>query len=207
MTPKTVAKVDKGGLIVITGPSGVGKGTLLNRLCQRYPDLFRLSVSVTTRSPRPQEVDGREYFFWDRQKFEQARQAGFFLEWAEYADNLYGTPKQQVEDTIAQGKWVLLEIDLEGARQIAQTFPEALRIFIAPPSMAVLEERLRKRLTDSEEAIAKRLAHAAIEMAAMDEFDYVIVNDDLEEAVAELETAILGEETWQKSANSSSGSS
>lgn len=205
MTPKTAARVDKGGLIVITGPSGVGKGTLLSRLCQRYPDLFQLSVSVTTRSPRPHEVDGREYFFWDRGKFEQAKQEGFFLEWAEYADNLYGTPKQQVEETIAKGKWVLLEIDLAGARQIAQTFPEALRIFIAPPSMSVLEERLRKRLTDSEEAIAKRLAHAEIEMAAMDEFDCVIVNDDLEEAVAELETAIFGEETWQELANSSSG--
>ncbi len=186
--------MNKGGLIVITGPSGVGKGTLLAGLCHRYPDLFRFSVSVTTRPPRPNEVDGREYYFWHRPKFEQACQEGFFLEWAEYAGNLYGTPRKAVEETIATGKWVLLEIDLLGARQIAQTFPRALRIFIAPPSLEILEQRLRQRSTEPEEAIQKRLYHATIEMAAMDEFDYVIVNDDLEEAMEALETAIFGEE-------------
>jgi guanylate kinase len=187
--------VNKGGLIVITGPSGVGKGTLLSRLCDRYGDLFQVSVSVTTRPPRPHEVDGKDYFFWSREQFEEARAQGFFLEWAEYAGNLYGTPKEPVEKTIAAGKWVLLEIDLAGARQIAQTFPRAMRIFIAPPSMAVLEERLRKRSTEPEESIAKRLDHAKIELGAMDEFDYVIVNGDLEEALGELEAAIFGEES------------
>lgn len=184
---------NRGGLIVVTGPSGVGKGTLLNRLCWRYPEVFQLSISVTTRSPRPHEVDGKEYYFWTRDKFEQARQEGFFLEWAEYAGNLYGTPRTPVEDRIAQGKWVLLEIDLLGARQIAQTFPQALRIFIAPPSMEVLEARLRNRSTEPEEAIAKRLYHATIELEAMDEFDYVVVNEDLDASINALETAIFAE--------------
>lgn len=187
--------VNKGGLIVITGPSGVGKGTLLNGLCNRYPGLFSFSVSVTTRPPRPHEVNGREYFFWQRSQFEEACQGDFFLEWAEYAGNLYGTPRQAVEEKIAEGKWVLLEIDLMGARQIAQTFPGALRIFIAPPSLEILEQRLRQRSTEPEEAVQKRLAHAKIEMAARAEFDYVIVNDDLEEAMEALETAIFGEDS------------
>ncbi|MCA1903710.1 MAG: guanylate kinase [Cyanobacteria bacterium KgW148] len=189
---------NKGGLIVITGPSGVGKGTLLSHLCDRYPELFAFSVSVTTRPPRPHEVEGREYYFWQRDKFMQACQEGFFLEWAEYAGNLYGTPKAPVEAMIQQGKWVLLEIDLTGARQIARTFPQAMRIFIAPPSLVELEARLRKRSTEPEEVIAQRLHHATIELAALDEFDYVIVNDDLEESIDALENAIFGEQPWQE---------
>ncbi|CAN1213609.1 guanylate kinase [Tumidithrix helvetica PCC 7403] len=180
-----------GQLIVVTGPSGVGKGTLLQILCDRHQGKILFSISVTTRQPRVGEVDGREYFFWTRQKFEQSRAEGEFLEWAEYAGNLYGTPRRAIEDWIALGQIVLLEIELEGARQVAQTFPSAKRIFIAPPSMEVLEQRLRQRSTDSDEAIAKRLEHARKEVAAAPEFDQIIINDNLEDALQQLEKAIF----------------
>lgn len=180
----------KGKLLVITGPSGVGKGTLLGALADRYPQKFVFSVSGTTRSPRAGEINGVNYFFYSREEFAHKQDLGMFLESAEYAGNLYGTPKQPVEEAIAQGKIVILEIELEGARQIARTFP-ALKIFIAPPSMQVLEQRLRQRQQDSESAIARRLNHAEIEMAASAEFDLVIINNDLETALGELEKAIF----------------
>lgn len=180
-------KLSEGKLIVVTGPSGVGKGTLLRKLIDRYPDRILFSISATTRSPRAGEEHGREYFFWDRAEFEKKRDAGEFLEWAEYAGNLYGTPRQ----AIAIGKIVLLEIELEGARQVAKSFPSAQRIFIAPPSMAVLESRLRDRSTDSEAQIIKRLHHANLEVAAANEFDITIINDDLEIALQQLESAMF----------------
>jgi guanylate kinase len=186
--------MEKGKLLVITGPSGVGKGTLLNALAAKYPDRFIFSVSATTRSPRTGEVDGVNYYFYSRPEFELKRDTGMFLESAEYAGNLYGTPRQPVEIAIAQAKIVILEIELEGARQIAQTFPTAQKIFIAPPSMQVLEQRLRQRDQDSEEAIARRLSHAQLELAASDEFDLVIINNDLETALNELEKAIFSDE-------------
>ncbi|NUN63382.1 guanylate kinase [Pseudanabaena biceps] len=184
-------KSDTGKLIVITGPSGVGKGMLLRKLLERYPDRIFFSISATTRSPRDGEQNGREYFFWSRLEFEQKRDDGEFLEWAEYAGNLYGTPLSAINQAISLGRIVILEIELEGARQVAISFPSAKRIFISPPSMEVLERRLRDRSTDSDEQILKRLHHAKLEIAAAAEFDVAIVNDDLAIALEQLEKAIL----------------
>jgi len=181
----------KGKLLVVTGPSGVGKGTLLAALAAKYPQRFVFSISGTTRSPRAGEIDGINYYFYSRSEFEQKRNLGMFLESAEYAGNLYGTPRSPVEAAIAQCKIVVLEIELEGARQIARTFPNAQKIFIAPPSMQVLEQRLRIRNQDPESAIARRLSHAEIEMSASEEFDLVIINNNLEIALEELEKAIF----------------
>jgi guanylate kinase len=179
-----------GKLIVLTGPSGVGKGTLLRSLLQRHPE-FYLSTSVTTRSPRPGEVHGRDYFFASRDEFEQMVAAGELLEWAEFAGNCYGTPRQPVEEQISQGNWVILEIELQGARQIFQTFPAAVRLFIMPPSLEELEQRLRGRGQDAEQAIERRLQRAKEEVQAVQEFDICIVNDDLERALAEIEATLL----------------
>jgi len=179
-----------GKLIVFTGPSGVGKGTLLRSLLRRHPELY-FSISVTTRAPRPGEVDGKHYYFVTRPQFEQMVAAGELLEWAEFAGNYYGTPRRAVEQQIQQGRWVVLEIELEGARQIRQTFPNALRIFILPPSLQELENRLRDRAQDSEQAILRRLKRAEAELEAADEFDFQVVNDNLEKALDRLEAALF----------------
>jgi guanylate kinase len=179
-----------GKLIVFTGPSGVGKGTLLRSLLRRHPELY-FSISVTTRAPRPGEVDGQHYYFVTRPQFEQMVAAGELLEWAEFAGNYYGTPRRPVEQQIQRGHWVVLEIEIEGARQIRQTFPDALRIFILPPSLQELENRLRDRATDSEQAILRRLKRAEAELEAADEFDFQVVNDNLEKALARLEAALF----------------
>ncbi|MBD2497373.1 guanylate kinase [Nostoc sp. FACHB-280] len=179
-----------GKLIVLTGPSGVGKGTLMRSLLQRHPQLY-YSVSVTTRSPRPGEIDGKNYYFINRSKFEQLVAQGEFLEWAEFAGNYYGTPRETVVNQIQSGKLVVLEIELEGARQIRASFPNALSIFILPPSFDELEKRIRGRGQDSEESISRRLVRAKAEVAAADEFDIQIVNDDFETALAAVEAAIF----------------
>ncbi|QUS60252.1 guanylate kinase [Synechocystis sp. PCC 7338] len=181
----------KGQLIVLTGPSGVGKGTLVQLLLERHPHWF-LSISATTRSPRAGEEDGRSYYFLSKEEFQTWIGEEKLLEWAEYAGNYYGTPRQPVEAQIAQGKTVLLEIEVLGARQIKQTFPSARRIFILPPSVEVLEERLRGRGSDSETAIAKRLTQAQQELQAAGEFDHQLVNDDLERALNHL-IGLIGE--------------
>lgn len=178
-----------GRLTVITGPSGVGKGTLVARLLQRHPALW-LSVSATTRSPRPGEIDGQHYFFLTRDDFEARVASGGFLEWAEFAGHLYGTPRPPVEAQLAQGRPVLLEIELEGARQVRRSFPAAFQLLIKPPSFEELERRIRGRGTDADEAIARRLARARVELEAEAEFDAVLVNADLETAVAELERIV-----------------
>lgn len=179
-----------GKLIVLTGPSGVGKGTLLRSLLQRHPDLY-LSVSATTRQPRPGEVDGKDYFFLSRPQFERMITNGEFLEWAEFAGNLYGTPKSAVEEQIRRGQWVILEIELEGARQIRNSFADALRIFILPPSLPELEYRIRARGQDTEEAITRRLQRAQEEIDAATEFDLQIVNDDFDDTLERIEDALF----------------
>jgi guanylate kinase len=171
---------------VITGPSGVGKGTLVGRLLSRHPRIW-LSVSATTRAPRPGEVEGQSYFFLSRERFEQQVADGGFLEWAEFAGNLYGTPRQPVEQHLAAGRPVLLEIELEGARQVRHSFPAGFQLLIQPPSLEELERRIRGRGTDAEEAIQRRLALARVELAAEAEFDATLVNGDLDQALAELE--------------------
>jgi guanylate kinase len=175
-----------GRLTVITGPSGVGKGTLVNRLLARHPAIW-LSVSATTRAPRPGEQEGVHYFFLKPPAFEALVAGGGLLEWAAFAGNSYGTPRRPVEEQLAEGRPVLLEIELEGARQVRESFPGAFQLFVAPPSFAELERRIRGRGTDSEEAIARRLARAQVELEAAPEFDAVLVNADLEAALLELE--------------------
>jgi guanylate kinase len=178
-----------GRLIVLTGPSGVGKGTLLKALLANHPELY-LSVSATTRSPREGEVDGVHYYFYDRDRFEQTIATGALLEWAEFAGNYYGTPIEPVKAQLALGRSIILEIELAGARQVADIFPDALRIFILPPDLATLEARIRDRGTDTPAAIERRLEQAKVEIAARDEFDYQIVNDDFQTALAELDRLV-----------------
>jgi guanylate kinase len=177
-------------IIVLTGPSGVGKGTLVKLLLARHPELY-LSISATTRNPRPGEIDGKHYYFVTKEEFEQTIETGQLLEWAEYAGNYYGTPRDRVQEQIDLGRSVLLEIEVVGARQIKQAFPQTLCIFILPPSVSELERRLRGRGKDSEDAIARRLKRAQEELAASTEFDRQIVNDNLESALAEIEAAIF----------------
>ncbi len=171
-------------VFVITGPSGVGKGTLIRGLRERYPGL-ELSVSATTRAPRAGEVDGRDYWFLTSDEFDERLRAGAFLEHATYAGNRYGTLKQEVEDDP-----VVLEIEVQGARQVAETMPEAVRVFIAPPSDDALRARLIGRGTDSLEDVERRLATAREELRAQAEFPHVIYNDRLEDAVDALEELV-----------------
>ena len=183
-----------GGVLVVTGPSGVGKGTLITRLLERVPRLT-LSVSATTRPPRPGEVEGRDYHFLSPEEFEKRLLRNEFLEHAMYAGNHYGTPRDEI-DRADDG--LVLEIEVEGARQVRERLPEALQVFIAPPSPEALRQRLIKRGTDSEEQMRRRLARAEEELAARSEFKHVIVNDDLAKAVAELErlaARIVGPQT------------
>ncbi len=184
---KLGCKLDMTGkLIVLTGPSGVGKGTLLKALLTRHPELS-LSISATTRLPRAGEVEGVHYYFYARDRFEAKIAAGAFLEWAEFAGNYYGTPIDPVQTQLDSGNSIILEIELAGARQVAKIFPAAVRIFILPPDLATLEARIRDRGTDSPEAIEQRLAQANVEIAARNEFDYQIINDNFEVALAELD--------------------
>jgi guanylate kinase len=179
-------------VFVITGPSGVGKGTLIARLLERVPAL-ELSVSATTREPREGEVDGREYHFLSPEEFDRSIAERDFLEFATYSGNRYGTLRSEVERWLEAGRSVVLEIEVQGARQVRAAMPESVQVFIAPPDPAVLRERLLGRGTDSAAAIDARLAVAAQELAAQDEFAHRVVNDDAERAAAELEEIVRAE--------------
>jgi guanylate kinase len=176
-------------LFVLAAPSGAGKTTLVKALVQRNPDL-RFSVSYTTRKPRDSEKPGQDYVFVKEEEFRKLQNAGEMLESAEVFDNFYGTSRSQVERLLADGHNVLLEIDWQGARQVRESMPECVSIFILPPSRDELERRLRGRRTDSEQVIARRLRDALGDMSHWNEFDYVIINDDLDKAIGEL-VAIL----------------
>ncbi len=180
-----------GKLFVIAAPSGAGKTSLVRALMQQEPAL-KFSISCTTRPPRPTEVHERDYFFISPQQFEHMVRTGAFLEQAQVFDNRYGTPRAQVEQALAAGQDLILEIDWQGAQQIRAAMPESISIFILPPSRQALEERLRNRRTDSPEVIARRLRDAVADMAHWSEFDYVIVNDRFENALAQLQAIVAG---------------
>jgi guanylate kinase len=179
-------------VFVITGPSGVGKGTLIRELLKRLPDL-ELSISATTREPRQGEVDGRDYHFLSPEQFEQRMRREDFLEYATYSGHRYGTLRTEVERRLASGHSVVLEIEVQGARQVRAAMRESIQVFIAPPEPAVLRERLDARGTDGPEAIDARLEVAEQELAAQDEFAHIVVNDDLGRAAAELEGIVRAE--------------
>lgn len=172
-------------LTVLSGPSGVGKSTVVTKLRALEPNVW-VSVSVTTRAPRPGEVDGVAYHFVDRAEFDRMIEAGEFLEHAEFAGNCYGTPRAPVLQHLADGVPTLLEIELEGARQVRRAMPESRLVFLAPPSAQDLVGRLQRRATDTAADVAARLARAEVEMAAAGEFDDVVVNSDVDRAAAEL---------------------
>ena len=179
-------------VFVITGPSGVGKGTLIADLLRRLPEL-ELSVSATTRPPREGEIDGRDYHFLTAEDFDRRVEAGEFLEFATYSGNRYGTLRSEIERRLEAGRSVVLEIEVQGARQVRAAMPESVQIFIAPPEPAALRRRLRERGKDSAEAIDARLAVAAQELAAKDEFAHQVVNDELDRAAAGLERVVRAE--------------
>ena len=173
-------------LFVISGSSGVGKGTLIKEFLKRNPE-YKLSVSCTTRKPRVGEIDGENYFFISKEQFLSYINQNEFLEWAEFSGNMYGTQKTYVQEKLAEGKKIILEIDTQGALNVKKVMPEAILIFILPPSYEELEARLRGRQTESEEAIQKRLEFTRLELENSKSFDFTIVNDELNKAVGELE--------------------
>jgi guanylate kinase len=187
----SLAHNDAARLFVIAAPSGAGKTTLVHALVTRNPEL-RFSISYTTRTKRRNEADGVDYLFVTKDRFEELRARGEMLESAEVFDNLYGTSRAQVEEHLASGHSVVLEIDWQGARQVRKSMPDCISLFILPPSLGELERRLRDRRTDSDAVIERRLRDAVSDMSHWNEFDHVIINDDLDIAVAELEAALAG---------------
>lgn len=179
-------------LFVISGSSGVGKGTVLKGFLEKNPD-FMLSISCTTRAPRKGEIDGVNYFFISKDEFQNCIDNDKFLEWAEFAGNFYGTKKKYINQCLEEGKNVILEIDTQGALQVKKQMPEAVLIFIAPPSLEELEARLRGRHTEDEATIQKRLEQVRAEIKRSENFDYRIVNDKLEDAILRLEEIVKGE--------------
>ena len=181
----------KGKLFVFAAPSGAGKTTLVHAVVTKHPEL-RFSISYTTRKPRRNEADGVDYLFVTKSEFMRLRDRGEMLEYAEVFDNYYATSRSQVEEHLADDRSVVLEIDWQGARQVRESMPECVTIFILPPSVEELERRLRDRRTDAPEVIERRLRDALSDMSHWDEFDHVIINDDLNQAISDLEDVLVG---------------
>ena len=189
--------MSKGILVVVSGFSGSGKGTVMKRLMEKY-DNYALSVSVTTRNPRPGEKDGEAYFFRTKEEFEQLIREDGLIEYAQYVENYYGTPRKYVEEQLAAGKDVILEIEIQGAMKIREKFPDTLLVFVCPPSMGELKNRLVGRGTETLDVINGRLRRAVEESKGMDKYDYLLINDDLEECVDTLhETCTAARRAWQ----------
>lgn len=186
--------------MVFAAPSGAGKTTLVHAVVTKHPEL-RFSISYTTRKPRPNEANGVDYLFVDEAEFMRLRDQGELLEYAEVFDHYYATSRSQVEKHLTDHRNVILEIDWQGARQVRESMPECVTIFILPPSVEELERRLRDRRTDSPEVIARRLRDALSDMSHWDEFDYVIINDDLDRAVSDLEAVLTDEGEASSTAN------
>ena len=167
-------------LIILTGPSGVGKGTVVKEILDKEKNIW-LSISATTRGPREGEKDGENYYFMDKKKFKEMIEQDLFLEWAQFAGNYYGTPLSSVNEKIKKGFTVLLEIEVEGAKQIKEKFPNSLSIFLLPPDKAELERRIRNRGTENEESIKKRLSRANYEISASNDFDFSLINQNVNE--------------------------
>lgn len=184
--------VRKGILIVVSGFSGAGKGTIMKELLRKY-EQYALSVSATTREPREGEVQGKDYFFKTREAFEQMIAKGELIEYACYVNNYYGTPKAYVEEKLSEGRDVILEIEIQGARKIKSQFPEAVLLFVTTKSAQVLKERLSRRGTETQEIIDQRLERAVQESEGIEEYDYLVVNDDLEICVEEIHSIIESE--------------
>ena len=179
----------KGIIIVVSGFSGAGKGTIMKELTKRY-DQYALSISATTRSPREGEENGREYFFITTEEFEKLIAEDGLIEHAKYVNNYYGTPRKYVEEKLSQGIDVILEIEIQGALQIKEQYKDAVLLFVMPPSAQVLEKRLRGRGTETDEVIAKRLSRAKEEAVGIEKYDYIVVNDDLDECVEKVHEII-----------------
>ena len=177
-------------LFVISGCSGVGKGTVINEFMARNSNEFILSVSCTTRAPRKGEIDGVNYFFITKNEFEKNINEDKFLEYAQYADNYYGTKKKYIKEKFEQGFNIILEIETQGALQVKSKMPEAILIFIAPPNVEELEKRLRGRHTEDEQTIQKRLKQAKTELERSKKYDYIVINDNIEQAVKEIENIV-----------------
>ena len=184
---------EKGILIVVSGFSGSGKGTLMKELLTRYPDTYALSISATTRSPREGEVDGREYFFVSKDEFEKMIAKGELIEYAKYVENYYGTPRDYVEKKLDEGKDVILEIEIQGALNVKKMFPDTLLLFVTPPSAEELKKRLVGRGTEMMDVIESRMDRACEEAEGMENYDYLIVNDSLDRCVEEMHSIIRGE--------------
>lgn len=183
----------QGVLLVISAPSGAGKLTLLNKVREREVDRFVTTVSATTRAPRPGETEGRDYYFLERATFEARRDAGEFVEWAEVHGNLYGTLHGELDRCLATGKDVVLELDVQGMKNLKAQRKDLVTVFLMPPSVEALEQRLRKRGSDAEEVIALRVKNAGDEIAQRHAFDYIVVNDKIEKAASDLEAIIRAE--------------